>query len=75
MDPRVKITSVRDTYGFDPVTLLPAKNKVITFMVATHGPFTLTYAPADYNDSRVQADVEKEVATLVAIGALPASAS
>lgn len=73
MDQLVRITSVRDTVGFDPVTLLPLRSKVVVFMVGTHGPFTLPYTMADYNQVRVEQDIQKEVDILRGLGALPAA--
>lgn len=74
MDTLVKIVSVKDSPGFDIGTLRTSQNKVVTFTVGSNGPFTLTYAAADYTQERVQADIQKEVDTLRGIGALPATA-
>lgn len=70
MDSLVKITSVRDSPGFDISTLTPRNNKIVTFTVADHGPFTLTYKAGDYNQATVEADIQKEVDTLRGIGAI-----
>lgn len=74
MDPLVHITSVKDAVGLDPNTLLPLRSKVVTFMVGTYGPFTLTYKVGEYSQQRVEQDIQSEVDTLRALGALtPAS--
>jgi len=73
MDPLVKILSVKDSPGFDINTLQPLRDKVVSYMVGTHGPFFLRYHLADYNDTRVQADIQKEVDTLRAINAIIAA--
>lgn len=71
MDSLVKVTSVKDVPGFDISTLTPRNRKVVTFTVGTHGPFTLTYAAGDYNQNRVEQDIQAEVDTLRGIGAIP----
>lgn len=71
-DALVKIISVRDSNGFDFQTLQPLRDKVVTFMVGTHGPFILRYHLADYNETRVSADIQNEVNILRGIGALEA---
>lgn len=73
MDPLVKIVSVKDSPGFNIGTLQATSNKIVTYMVGDHGPFTLTYAVTEYNAERVQQDIQKEVDTLRGIGALPAA--
>lgn len=73
MDSLVKITSVKDSPGFDISTLTPHNNKVVTYTVGNHGPFTLTYRAGDYNQERVEQDMQREVDTLRAIGAIPAA--
>lgn len=73
MDPLVHITSVKDAVGFDPVTLNPLRNKVVTFVVGTHGPFNLAYKPSDYSQQRVEQDIQNEVDTLRSLGALTAA--
>lgn len=73
MDKLVTIISVRDSPGFDLTTLTARNNKVVTFMVGTHGPFTLTYKQDEYNQARVEKDIQAEVDTLRGIGAIPAA--
>jgi hypothetical protein len=73
MDSLVKIISVKDQPGFNTTTLQPINSKVVTYMVGDNGPFTLYYAPGAYSQDAVQADIKKEVDTLRAIGAIPAS--
>jgi hypothetical protein len=72
MDSLVKIVSVKDSPGFDISTLTPHNNKVVTYTVGNHGPFTLTYRAGDYTQERVETDIQREVDTLRAIGAIPA---
>jgi hypothetical protein len=73
MDSLVKIVSVKDQPGFNTTTLQPMNSKVVTFMVGEHGPFTLYYAAGTYTTEHVQADIQAEVDTLRALGAIPAS--
>lgn len=73
MDPLVKIVSVKDSPGFDISTLMARNNKVVTYMVGDHGPFTLTYRAGEYNQAQVEQDIQVEVDTLRGLGALPAS--
>ncbi len=73
MDPLVRITNVRDAVDLDVATLQPTRAKLITFMVGTHGPFTLRYAASEYSAATVEAAIDKEVATLRALGAIPAA--
>ncbi len=54
--------------------LTPLRVKVVTYMVGTQGPFTLTYPSAEFTAERVREDMHKEVETLRAIGALPPAA-
>jgi hypothetical protein len=73
MDALVHIVSVKDAVGFDPNTLQPLRNKVVTFMVGTHGPFNLSYTTGQYTQQRVEQDIQSEVDTLRALGALTAA--
>jgi hypothetical protein len=70
LDALVKITSVKDTVGLDPTTLLPTRNKVVTFNVGTWGPFTLTTPAQEYSEEYVRRETQREVDTLRAIGAI-----
>lgn len=70
MDPLVKVTSVKDSPGFDVHSLQPTQDKVVTYMVGTHGPFILRYHRNEYNQQRVQEDIQKEVDTLRSMNAL-----
>lgn len=70
VDPLVKVVSVKDSAGFDLHTLQPLRDKIVTYMVGTHGPFILQYHLADYNQQKVEADIQKEVDTLRGIGAI-----
>ena len=71
MDSLVKIVSVKDLPGFDISTLTPHNRKQVTYTVGTQGPFTLTYSAAAYNQANVEQDIQREVDTLRAIGAIP----
>ncbi len=51
--------------------LQPIRVKVVTFNVGDQGPFTLRYTLDEYTDQRVVEDMQKEVASLRAIGAIP----
>lgn len=75
MDSLVKIISVRDSPGFNISTLTPDNKKLVTYMVGSHGPFTLTYSAGDYTQQRVEHDIQAEVDTLRGIGAIPAAGS
>jgi hypothetical protein len=75
MDTLVKIISVRDSPGFDITSLTPHNNKIVTYTVGSHGPFTLTYKAGDYTQERVEQDIQKEVDTLRGIGAIPQAGS
>jgi len=70
MDPQVKIISVKDSPGFDINSLQATHDKVVTYMVATHGPFILRYHSNEYNQQRVQADIQKEVDILRSMNAI-----
>lgn len=71
-DPLVKILKVADATGFDLHTLQPLRDKVVTFMVGTHGPFILRYHVTEYTEQRVSDDIQNEVSILRGIGALEA---
>lgn len=75
MDTLVKIISVKDAPGFDIGTLRSNNQKLVTYMVGNHGPFTLSYAVADYTPEQVNQDIQREVDTLRGIGAIPAVGS
>lgn len=73
MDSLVKVLSVKDQPGFNTNTLQPMNTKVVTYMVGDNGPFTLYYPAGTYTPETVQADIQKEVDTLRALGAIPAA--
>lgn len=75
MDQLVRLLSVKDSPGFDITTLTPHNNKIITYMVGSHGPFTLTYRASDYTQERVEQDIQREVDTLRGLGAIPPTGS
>jgi len=75
MDQLVRLLSVKDSPGFDISTLTPHNNKIITYMVGSHGPFTLTYRASDYTQERVEQDIQREVDTLRGLGAIPPAGS
>ncbi len=45
--------------------------KRVTFYVGRNGPFVLNYSPTAYHADKVQADMQREVEILKAIGATP----
>ena len=70
MDPLVKILKVSDQVGFDPVTLLPLRNKVVTFTVGEQGPFTIVTPASEFTEKYVEEETKKTADTLRAIGAV-----
>lgn len=70
VDPQVKIIAVKDSPGFDIAHLQATHDKVVTYMVGTHGPFILRYHTNEYSQAKVEGDIQKEVDTLRAIGAI-----
>jgi len=73
LDPAVKIVKVSDQASLDPATLLPSSSKIVTYTVGAHGPFNLALHSQDYNTETVERKINENVATLRAIGALPAA--
>jgi hypothetical protein len=49
------------------------RDKSVTFMVGTHGPFYLSYHAGEYSEARVAQDIQTEVNTLRGLGAIPVS--
>jgi hypothetical protein len=47
-----------------------AKQRTVTYFVGDHGPFTLTYDPADATPDRIKQDIRQHVADLQSIGEL-----
>ncbi len=70
MDQAVRIIHADDVYGVDPSTLAPRPFTKVTYMVGDHGPFTLVTPSKDFTQEYVNAEIEKRVATLRAIGAI-----
>ena len=70
LDPAVKITRVSDQVGFDPVTLLPLRSKVVEYMIGTHGPFRLVTPAHEFTQQYVEQGTQKEVDTLRALGVI-----
>jgi hypothetical protein len=70
LDPLINSIQVKDQVGFDPNTLLPLRNKVVTFRVGTQGPFTLAYTYDRYSAAQMEKDINAEVETLRKIGAV-----
>lgn len=71
LDQAVKILRVAGATGFDPITLLPQKAVVVTYMVGDHGPFTLTTPAAEFTDAYVEAETAKQANILRALGVVP----
>ncbi len=70
MDAAVKIIQVKDQIGFDPMSLLPTRNKIVTFSVGEHGPFTEVFTYAEFNPPTVDARISNVVQTLRTTGAM-----
>jgi hypothetical protein len=71
IDPRVTIISVRSGAGFDPTTLQPVNNRVVTYKVGNQGPFTAVIPAQSYSQAAVEAIVNAEAQTLESLGAVP----
>ncbi len=69
-DTLIRNVLVRDAVELGE-NLTPLRVKVVTFMVDRQGPFTLRYTLDQFSVDRVNADMQKEIDTLRAIGALP----
>jgi hypothetical protein len=70
MDPLVKITKVSDVAGIDPHTMAPNHQTVVTYMVGDYGPFSLVTPSKDFSADYVNAETQKRVDHLRAIGAI-----
>lgn len=70
MDPLVRNMRVQETIALGQ-NLRPVRTKIVAYMVGDQGPFTLRYNEIEYSPERVEADIQKEIETLRAIGALP----
>lgn len=70
MDPSVKIVTVQDVGGINPATLAPDPHTQVTYMVGTHGPFTLITRSKDFTPEYVEAETTKRAVALRAIGAI-----
>ncbi len=70
MDPLVKTIKIEDVTGIDPATLAPRPFTKVTYMVGDHGPFFFTTPSKDFTPEYVQAETQKRVDALRAIGAV-----
>jgi hypothetical protein len=70
MDSQVKITRVSDQVGFNPQTLAPLTNKIVTFTVGEHGPFNVTLGQHEFTPEKVNEAIDSHVNTLRQIGAI-----
>ena len=70
MDALIKIVRVAGATGFDPQTLLPSKNIVVTYTIGDHGPFTLVTPAHEFTDAYVDAETMKQLNILRSIGAV-----
>ena len=70
MDPLVRITKVEDINGIDPHTLAPSPHTKVTYMVGDHGPFYLVTPSKGFDAAYVDAETQKRVDHLRAIGAV-----
>jgi hypothetical protein len=60
---------VREQNSFGP-TGAAAHQKIVTYFVGAHGPFTLTYDAATFNVDQLKTDIRKEVANLQSLSEL-----
>lgn len=67
-DYAIKNVRVQDIPGLD-LNGNTTITKRVTYQVGINGPFTLDYPAAEYTAAKVQADMQREVETLKAIGA------
>jgi hypothetical protein len=67
-DYKIHDVVVSDVQGVD-ANLQPTITKRVTFKIGAHSSFIRLYSQADYTPDRVQADMQREVETLRAIGA------
>lgn len=67
--PEVTSVTVTDAMTFNPGQH-PISIKRVTYYVGANGPFVKQYLAANYSDANVIADMQKEVDTLKAIGAV-----
>ena len=71
MAEQAKASKVTVTYGYSGLGgPSPVRARIVTYYVGRNGPFTLAYALTDYNAARVQQDMQAQIDTLAAIGAL-----
>ncbi len=72
LDKLVHDVKVMDSPGLT-ADLQPVVTKVITYSIANHGPFTLRTPAAQYSQAYVEAEIQKQVDILRALGVIPAS--
>ncbi len=72
LDTLIKIDNVESATGFDPVTLLATRNKVITYHIGHYGPFRAAIKESEFTPEQIEAKLNRELATLRAIGTIPA---
>lgn len=70
MDPLVKIIKVSDVGGIDAHTLAPNPHTQVEYTVGEHGPFTIVTPSKDFSADYVNAETQKRVDHLRAIGAV-----
>jgi hypothetical protein len=70
MDPLVKITKVDEVSGINRETLAPDPQTRVTYMVGTHGPFTLVTSSKEFTPEYVTTETQKRVDALRALSVL-----
>ena len=70
MDPLVNITKVSDVGGIDSHTLAPNPHTQVEYYVGDHGPFVLVTPSKEFSADYVNAETQKRVDQLRAIGAI-----
>jgi hypothetical protein len=63
--------TVKDATTFSP-NGSSAEQRIVSYFVGTHGPFTLTYAKADATPDRIKQDIRTHVADLQSLDDLTA---
>jgi hypothetical protein len=66
----VNNVTVTDGYGRVGANVQAQRIKVVKFYIGQNGPFTLQFALGDFTPDKVTAQMQEQVATLQAIGAV-----
>ncbi|MGH9770414.1 MAG: hypothetical protein ACRD4Q_01730 [Candidatus Acidiferrales bacterium] len=62
-DLTINNVQVREQPVFSPTGAI-GRQTVVSFFVGSHGPFTLTYSPAQFSEEKVRADMDHQVVVL-----------